>query len=151
MKRFCTLVTFLACVLISIQCDHKEEPVTPRLFYLQFDKPYINFSSEGGTETVVFSYGSNAGAEMELTGIGYGVEYHFVEGKWKEGAHTYATNSQYGSNDVLDGEWFHAVIPRNGYDNEVIITADANHTGNPRRVIIRIGFLYAGDITIDQQ
>lgn len=148
-KRLGSFVFLLASILISAQCNRQEEPAEIHLFALQLDKPHITFPSEGGTETVTAFIDDNSTVSA-IGGIKYGVEFLFADGVWEEGEYTYSTDSQYGALDLLDGGWFHAMIPRNGYSNELIITVDENLTGHPRRVQIHIGAVYVGIITIDQ-
>lgn len=47
------------------------------------------------------------------------------------------------SPNSLDADWFHAIVPDKGNSNEVIVTVDANSSGQIREAIIE---MTAGDI-----
>lgn len=145
MKRSGVIVNLFALLLINVQCDRMEDPLIPQEYYIQVDKPSISFSPEGGAETVT-------ALNRSEWAIHYGIEYHLDGQAWKEGECTYATSSQYGTNDVLEGAWFHATVPRNGYSNELLVAVDQNNTGQSRQVRV---FMWSGiletTITINQQ
>lgn len=38
--------------------------------------------------------------------------------------------------DLLDGGWYHVVVPNNGQSNIIVITVDKNETGQVRQATI---------------
>ena len=103
------------------------------------DRPEVNLPSEGGTIVVsMLNYKSwwiNGGysAEPDEEGVWQPVEDYI-----------YATSSdgEQTTYDILEGNWFHAVVPNKGLSHQVRITVDQNYLAKPRHAIIE---MEAGD------
>lgn len=138
MKNKELLSLFAVLLFFNLQCNQSKETFEPpRVYGVQVDKPSINFPSEGGIDTIT----APTLKRWNQWNISGGVEYQLEDGEWREGIYTPATSSQYGDHDVLEGSWFHALIPDSGFSNQVIVVIDTNYTYNPRQVRILLGLI----------
>lgn len=103
---------------------------------IQLDRPEVSLPSEGGTIVVsMLNYKS-----WWING-GYSAEPD-EEGIWQRvGDYFHAISSdgeQACSFDILEGDWFHAVVPNKGDSNQLFITVDQNYLAKPRHAIIEM-------------
>lgn len=103
---------------------------------IQLDRPEAVLPSTGGTVVVsMLNYTSwwiNGGysAEPDEEGVWRPVEdYIFSTSSDGEETCTY---------DILEGGWFHAVVPNKGQSHQLIIAADENYLAKPRHAIIEM-------------
>ena len=108
---------------------------------IELDKTHVNFPPEGGQNTVsALNY-----SRWWING-GYESSYQdYIHATSSGGDETYTY-------DVLDGGWYHVLVPDKGKSNTVIITVDQHYDTKPRQAIIE---MQAGDaftkISISQQ
>ena len=127
MKRLIVFALLATCLAFSA-CEEtqKEGGWDP----IKVDKPTLEFTAEGGTQTVTATNYSgwwiNGGYEKDP-------KVDYVHSTSSGGKETYTF-------DVLDGEWYHAKVPLRS--NEMIVTVDANTSGKQRTVHIE---MEAGD------
>ncbi len=113
---------------------------------MKLDKTEVVFNSEGGEEIVtVLNYSA--------LWLGGAETYRFVNAEWQVDRLFSPQNSDVAiTQDVLEGDWIHALVPDKGKSNKVIITVDKNEQGNPRRAYIQITYGDAGaGITVTQE
>ena len=103
---------------------------------IQLDRPEINLPSEGGTMVVsMLNYKSwwiNGGysAEPDEEGVWRPIENYILA--------TSSDGEQACTYDILEGNWFHAMVPNKGQSNQVFITVDQNYLAKPRHAIIEM-------------
>lgn len=112
MKRFLYAIAFVATLFLSSSCE--EVILDGAWDPIELDKNHVNFPKEGGQNTV--------------SALNY--NHWWISGGY-ESADTY-------SYDVLDGGWYHVLVPDKGKSNTVIITVDPNDDVNPRDAIIQM-------------
>ena len=99
------------------------------------DRPEVNLPSEGGTIVVsMLNYKS-----WWING-GYSAEPD-EEGVWRPVEdYIFATSSdgEQTTDDILEGNWFHAVVPKKGLSHQVRITVDQNYLAKPRHAVIEM-------------
>lgn len=99
------------------------------------DRPEVNLPSEGGTIVVsMLNYKSwwiNGGysAEPDEKGVWRPVE-DYIFATSSDGEQT--------TYDILEGNWFHAVVPNKGLSHQVRITVDQNYLAKPRHAVIEM-------------
>jgi hypothetical protein len=116
---------------------------------IELDKNEIHFPAEGGVETIT-------ALNYESWWINNGYEDAWNEdGEVKYLNFVYSTASDSSCEcpfDILEGGWYHAVVPDKCTSNQMVITVDENLTGTPRKAYIN---MEAGDafvtVTIYQQ
>ena len=142
MKSFVYAVALAATIFFTWSCEEtifeKEGDWDP----IELDKTHVNFPSEGGQNTV--------------SALNY--NRWWINGGYDPSSREYIHPSSSGEDetctyDVLDGGWYHVIVPDKGKSNTVIITVDPLcDGGNPREAIIE---MQAGDaftkISIAQQ
>ena len=100
---------------------------------MELDKTHVNFPSEGGQNTVsVLNYTRwwiIGGEEVfRIDDQKINSDYIHADSSDGEEACTY---------DILDGGWYHVMVPDKGKSNTIIITVDPiDHGGCPREAII---------------
>ncbi len=121
MKKPIIFALLAACLALSA-CD--EDPKYGGWDPIKVDKPTLEFTAEGGTQTATATNYSgwwiNGGYENHPD-----VDYVYSTSSGGEEAHTF---------DVLNGEWYHAKVPLRG--NKLVVTVDANTTGKQRTLYI---------------
>ena len=108
---------------------------------IELDKTHVDFPQEGGQNTIsALNYTQwwiNGGYESSP------LEYTHATSSDGEEVHTY---------DLLDGGWYHILVPDKGKSNTVIITVDLHYDTKPRQATIE---MQAGNaftkFTISQQ
>ena len=131
MKHFFQTILF-AAAMIMVVCSCEELQKDGAWDPVELDKSNIEFSSEGGEETVTaLNYSSwwiNGGYESVTQ----------VNGKSEYNNYTYATSSGGKTNmcDLLDGGWYHVTVPNNGKSNTIIIKVDPRDDVKPRQAVI---------------
>ena len=139
MKRFFQIILFAAAIIAVCSCE--ETQLDGAWDPIKLDKIHVNFPHEGGQNTVsALNYTRwwiNGGYETSPQ------EYVHATSSENQEACTY---------DVLDGGWYHILVPDKGKSNTVIITVDQNDDAKPRHATIE---MQAGDaftkFTISQQ
>lgn len=128
MKKIFAILTAIVCIN-SCEESIKDGAWDP----IELDKTHVNFTSEGGQNTVsVLNYSRwwISGAYDLEKGPGDDYEYYIhptsTDGK---DAFTY---------DILDGGWFHVTVPDKGKSNTIIITVEPNDDAKPRQAIIQM-------------
>lgn len=136
MKRILILLAAIVCLCAceEVILDGAWDPV-------ELDKNHVNFPQEGGQNTIsALNYTRwwiNGGYETS--------PQQYVQATSSDGeeACTY---------DVLDGGWYHILVPDKGKSNTVIITVDLHYDTKPRLATIE---MQAGNafttFTISQQ
>ena len=139
MKRFVYAIAFLATLLLSSSCE--EVIMDGAWDPIELDKTHVNFPPEGGQNTV-------SALNYSRWWICGGYESSPLE-------YTHATSSdgeEVHTSDLLDGGWYHILVPDKGKSNTVIITVDPHDDTNPRQATIE---MQAGNaftkFTISQQ
>lgn len=101
---------------------------------IELDKADVVFPAEGGEETVT-----------ALNCPGWWINYGYEDAKNVAGVVRYVnfvTASRSGNDaqvpDVLEGGWYHAVVPDKGLSNQLVITVDPNTTDQPRKATIQM-------------
>ena len=128
MKRILTIIAAIACL-----CSCKENIFDGAWDPMELDKTHVNFPSEGGQNTVsVLNYTRwwiIGGEEVfRIADQKINSDYIHADSSDGEEACTY---------DILDGGWYHVMVPDKGKSNTIIITVDPiNHGGRPREAII---------------
>lgn len=123
-----------AMVLASVSCDPSRyidgawEPI-------EMDKAEVHFTAEGGEETVtVLNYSS--------WWMHYGYEDTYFEGGSLKYVNSVSATSSGGPDtytyDLLDGGWYHAVVPEKSRSNKLVITVDPNTTSASRHATIHL-------------
>ena len=139
MKPLLYAVAIMATMLFASSCE--ETIMDGAWDPIELDKSHVNFPQEGGQNTVsALNY-----TRWWISG-GYGsspMEYIHATSSDGEELHT---------SDVLDGGWYHILVPDKGKSNTVIITVDPHDDTQPRHATID---MQAGDaftkFTISQQ
>ncbi len=103
---------------------------------MELDKSHVNFSSEGGQNTVsVLNY-----TRWWISG-GYDFA-EAVDDHWEYRGYIHATSSdgeEACTYDILEGDWYHVMVPDKGKSNTIIITVDPiGDGGQPREAIIEM-------------
>ena len=141
MKRFVYAIALGATMFFASSCEEtifeKDGDWDP----IELDKTHVNFPPEGGQNTVsALNY-----SRWWICG-GYEsspLEYTHATSSDGEEVHTY---------DLLDGGWYHILVPDKGKSNTVIITVDPHDDTKPRQATIE---MQAGNaftkFTISQQ
>ena len=148
-KHFVYAVVFMATILFS-SCekvieDGAWDPI-------ELDKSHVHFPQEGGQSTVsALNYNRwwiNGGYEPAA-------QADKPDNQWEYANYIHATSSggeETYTYDVLDGGWYHVLVPDKGKSNTIIITVEPNHDAKPRQAFID---MQAGDaftqISISQQ
>jgi len=131
MKHFFQTILF-AAAMIMVVCSCEELQKIGAWDPVELDKNNIEFSSEGGEETVTAlnypSWWINGGYESVTQ----------VNGKSEYNNYIYATSSGGKTNmcDLLDGGWYHVTVPNNGKSNTIIIKVDPRDDVKPRQAVI---------------
>ena len=144
MKRIIFVLVSVVAIFTSCQeivLDGAWDPI-------EVDKKHVNCPPEGGQNTVsTLNYSS-----WWISG-GYGDKIQ-VDGHWKYIDFIHATSSVEGyvTSDILEGGWYHVVVPDKGKSNTIIITVDPNEGSEPRKAIIdmTVGDAFTS-ISISQQ
>lgn len=115
-----------------------QEPLCGDWPPIELDKAEVTFPSEGGVDTIT-------SLNYESWWINYGFEdAQNVGGEVKYVNFVYASHSGEDSQvtDILEGGWYHAIVPEKGLSNQLVITVDQNITAKPRQATIE---MEAGD------
>ena len=139
MKPLLYAVAIMATMLFASSCE--ETIMEGAWDPIELDKSHVNFPQEGGQNTVsALNYTRwwiNGGYETSPQ------QYVHATSSEGEEAYTY---------DVLDGGWYHILVPDKGKSNTVIITVDPHDDTKPRHATIE---MQAGNaftkFTISQQ
>ena len=141
MKRFVYAIALVATVFFASSCEEtifqKDGDWDP----IELDKTHVNFPPEGGQNTVsALNY-----SRWRISG-GYESSYQDYIHATSSGVDETCTY------DVLDGGWYHVIVPDKGKSNTVIIAVDQHYDTKPRQAVIE---MQAGDaftkISISQQ
>ena len=129
MKQILTIMAAIACL-----CSCEETILDGAWDPMELDKTHVNFPSEGGQNTVsVLNY-----TRWWING-GYDFK-ELVDNQWEYRGYVHATSSdgeQACTYDILEGSWYHVMVPDKGKSNTIIITVDPiDHGGRPREAII---------------
>ena len=125
MKRFFQIILFAVAIMTIWSCEETQsdgawDPI-------ELDKNHVDFPQEGGQNTVsALNYTTwwiNGGYETSPQ------EYVHATSSEGEEACTY---------DVLDGGWYHILVPDKGKSNTVIITVDPHDDTKPRHATIEM-------------
>lgn len=141
MKRFVYAIALVATMSFASSCEEiifqKDGDWDP----IELDKTHVNFPPEGGQNTV-------SALNYSRWWICGGYESSPLE-------YTHATSSdgeEVHTSDLLDGGWYHILVPDKGKSNTVIITVDPHDDTKPRQATIE---MQAGNaftkFTISQQ
>ena len=106
----------------------------------KLDKNELHFAAEGGEQTVTI-------LNYSQWWIAYGYEgTEFVDGilRYKNFVRATSSNEDVITYDLLDGGWYHAVVPNGGYSNQIIITTDENNSDSSRQATIEMSVGNAG-------
>ena len=127
MKRIIFVLVSVVAIFTSCQeivLDGAWDPI-------ELDKKHVNFPSEGGQNTVsTLNY-----SRWWICG-GYEAKTQ-VNGRWEYTDYVYPSSSEeYVTYDILEGGWYHVVVPDKGKSNTIIITVDPNEGSEPRKAII---------------
>lgn len=132
MNRFVYAIALGATMFFASSCEEtifqKDGDWDP----IELDKTHVNFPPEGGQNTVsALNY-----SRWWING-GYESSYQdYIQATSSGGDETCTY-------DVLDGGWYHVIVPDKGKSNTIIITVDPlSGDGNPREAIIE---MQAGD------
>lgn len=139
MKRFFQIILIAVAMMTIWSCE--ETQLDGAWDPIELDKIHVDFPKEGGQNTVsALNYTRwwiNGGYETSPQ------QYVHATSSEGEEAYTY---------DVLDGGWYHILVPDKGKSNTVIITVDPQDDTQPRHATIE---MQAGDaftkFTISQQ
>ena len=139
MKPLLYAVAIMATILFASSCE--ETIMDGAWDPIELDKSHVNFPQEGGQNTIsALNYTRwwiNGGYESSPS------EYTHATSSDGENVHTY---------DLLDGGWYHVLVPDKGKSNTVIITVDLQYDTKPRQATIE---MQAGNaftkFTISQQ
>ena len=115
MKRILTIIAAIACL-----CSCKENIFDGAWDPMELDKTHVNFPSEGGQNTVsVLNYTRwwIIGGEEVFRIDDHKINSDYIHADSSDGeeACTY---------DILDGGWYHVMVPDKGKSNTIIITVD---------------------------
>ena len=125
MKRLVYAIAFAATLLLSSSCE--EVNMDGAWDPIELDKSHVNFPKEGGQNTIsALNYTRwwiNGGYESSP------LEYTHATSSDGEEVHTY---------DLLDGGWYHILVPDKGKSNTVIITVDPHDDTKPRQATIQM-------------
>ena len=142
MKRFVYAIALVATMFFASSCEETIFENVGDWDPIELDKTHVNFPPEGGQNTVsALNY-----SRWWISG-GYESSYQDYIHATSSGGDETCTY------DVLDGGWYHVIVPDKGKSNTIIITVDPlSGDGNPREAIIE---MQAGDaftkISIAQQ
>lgn len=142
MKKLITLFVLIASVMIT-SCEEYDG----RWRAMKVDKPRLYFIAEGGMQRVILlnysrwwisgGYESYDATNSEYTNYVYPTSTGGMD------FHTY---------DLLDGGWYHVVVPNNGQSAIIAITVDKNETGQARQAtIVMTGGNVGTEIQISQR
>ena len=144
MKRIIFAIVSVAAIFTSCEWIVMEGGWDP----IEVDKKHVDFPSEGGQNTV-----STLNYTRWWINCGYGATIQ-VDGHWKYIDFIHATSSVEGYviYDILEGGWYHVVVPDKGKSNSIIITVDPNESSEPRTAVIQmtVGDAFTS-ISISQQ
>ena len=103
---------------------------------MELDKTHVNFPPEGGQNTAsVLNY-----TRWWISG-GYDFA-ELVDSQWEYRGYVHATSSdgeQACTYDILEGSWYHVMVPDKGKSNTIIITVDPiGDGGRPREAVINM-------------
>lgn len=126
MRKLITLFVLIALVVIT-SCEEYDGKWRP----MKVDKQHLNFTAEGGEQSVtLLNYSrwwiSGGYESYDPTNGGY-TNYLYPTSTGGMDFYTY---------DLLDGGWYHVVVPNNGQSNIIVITVDKNETGQVRQATI---------------
>ena len=100
---------------------------------MKLDKQELTFSSEGGEQVVTVTNYS-----------GWWISGAYNDNKRQNYIYPTSTDGEEAyTYDILDGGWYHVVVPDKGRSNTVAITVDPNDTAKPRTAVID---MTAGDV-----
>ena len=129
----------------AVDPDKQENPALQeggRWPSVEMDNSLLAFSAAGGEKTVTalnydcwWIVGGYGGEEKE--------DYVLPSSSGGENANTF---------DLLDGGWYHALVPNEGASNQLIVTVDENLVGVARQACIemQVGDVFA-QVTITQE
>ena len=130
MKRILIIIAAIVCL-----CSCKENIYDGAWEPMELDKTHISFQPEGGQNTVsVMNYPRwwiNGGYEViRIDDQKINSDYIHASSSDGEEAYTY---------DILEGGWYHVMIPDKGKSNTIIITVDPiGDEGHPREAMIEM-------------
>ena len=147
MKKLGLLVASAIVLFCSLSCEkvdvigNKEEQ-DGLWAPMKMNKTELSFPKNGGQMTVTCSNYSNWWIAGAWEGEGGDDAYIFPK----------SSDPLMNISDYLDGEWLHAVVPRTGKVNTVIITINPNTSSQPRKgsITMECGDAF-GYISINQQ
>lgn len=98
---------------------------------MELDKTHVNFPPEGGQNTAsVLNY-----TRWWISGIRIAdqkIDSDYIHASSSDGEEAYTF-------DILDGGWYHVLVPDKGKSNTIIITVDPiGDGGRPREAIINM-------------
>lgn len=102
---------------------------------MELDKTHVNFPPEGGQNTVsVLNYTRwwiSGGYEI-IRIADQKIDSDYIHASSSDGEEAYTF-------DILDGGWYHVMVPDKGKSNTIIITVDPiGDGGRPREAIINM-------------
>ena len=135
MKRLSYIIILITAVSAFISCEHVL-CVDGAWDPMELDKTHVNFPSEGGQNTVsVLNY-----TRWWISG-GYDLA-ELVDNQWEYRGYVHATSSdgeEACTYDILEGSWYHVMVPDKGKSNTIIITVDPiGDRGQPREAVIEM-------------
>lgn len=134
MKQLFNTIMLVAAISAFSSCEHVI-CVDGAWDPMELDKAHINFPPEGGQNTVsVLNYPT-----WWIYG-GYDMA-EFIDNQWDYSGYVHATSSDGEEGctyDILEGGWYHVMIPDKGNSNTIIITVDPHDDAEPRQAIIQM-------------
>lgn len=139
MKRFVYAIALVATMFFASSCEEtifeKDGDWDP----IELDKTHVNFPPEGGQNTVsALNY-----TRWWISG-GYDVA-ELVDNQWEYRGYVHSTSSdgeEACTYDILEGGWYHVMVPDKGKSNAIIITVDSHDGAEPRKAVVE---MQAGD------
>lgn len=130
MKRMLIILAAITCL-----CSCKETIFDGAWDPMELDKTHINFPPEGGQNTAsVLNYTKwwiSGGYEVIRIGD-QKINSDYIHANSSDGEEAYTF-------DILDGGWYHVMVPEKGKSNTIIITVDPiGDGGRPREAIINM-------------
>lgn len=149
MMRLFAHISICVALFIAAACQKFTADDLGNWEPIKFDKSELNFSTEGGEQTVsILNYSKWC--------LLYGYEdIQSVNGSWEYTnivrAHS-SNDTNLNYHDTIEGEWYRVFAPDNGHQNKLVITVSQNKQTMPRHIIIALesGDAY-GEIKINQQ
>ena len=131
MKPLLYAVAIMAIMLFASSCEEtiRDGAWDP----IELDKSHVNFPQEGGQNTVSalnYTRWWISGAYDLDKGLGDNYEFYIYP--------TSSGGEETCTYDILDGGWFHIIVPDKGKSNTVIITVDAHDNTTPRQAVVQM-------------